>query len=34
MSRGDEPTKVGQSRVVVRLVRTGDTWKVDALDPV
>lgn len=30
----DDPVKVGQTRVTVHLVRVGDSWKVDDLQPL
>lgn len=34
MRSGDQPVKVGQTRVRVRMVRVGEAWKVDDLQPV
>jgi hypothetical protein len=33
LTRSRQPVKVGQNRVLVRLVRVGDTWKVDDIRP-
>ena len=34
LKASDQPVKIGQTRVRVRLVRVGDSWKVDDLQPV
>lgn len=34
LKASDQPVKIGQTRVSVRLVRVGDSWKVDDLQPV
>lgn len=33
LADGKQPVKVGQNRVVVRLVQVGDSWKVDDIRP-
>ncbi len=33
-AQAEQPVKVGQTRVTVRMVRVGDSWKVDELRPL
>lgn len=34
LSRGKQPVKVGQNRVVVKMLRVGNTWRVDDITPM
>ena len=34
LASGKKPVKVGQNRVLVRLVRVGHSWKVDDITPM